>query len=77
MLEQITPEQFDEWVAFGCHVEPFGYEVEWLRTGTMTAMIYAANGGKGKGLNPSSYIPQRKRENTAEAFRKQMEAKYG
>jgi hypothetical protein len=80
MLSQITPEQFDEWLAFGCFVEPFGSEIDWLKTGTITSMIFAANGGKGNGTNPGSYVPEfGKTKNTSnlEIFKQQMEAKYG
>ena len=34
MLDSITPEQFEEWLAFGLYLEPFGSDVEWLKTGT-------------------------------------------
>jgi hypothetical protein len=78
MLEQITPEQFDEWLAFGCYVEPFGHEIDWLRTGTVAAMLYAANGGKGSGTNPATYIPKmtKSKKSTIDTFRKQMQERY-
>jgi hypothetical protein len=78
MLAQITPEQFDEWVAFGCFLEPFGQEIDWLKTGTIAAMIFAANGGKGSGCNPASYVPKfnESKKDSIDTFRRQMEARY-
>jgi hypothetical protein len=78
MLGQITPEQFDEWLAFGLQIEPFGFENEWLQIGTIASMIFAAGGGKGEGQKPSAYIPTMK-ENThdeIEAFRRFIETRY-
>ena len=79
MLSQITPEQFDEWLAFGCYIEPFGSEIGWLQTGTVASMIFAANGGRGEGVDPNSYVPKFgfKKSSNLENFKKQMEAKYG
>lgn len=79
MLDSITPEQFEEWLAFGLYLEPFGSDVEWLKTGTIASMIYSANGGKGEGTKPSDYIPKYKpkRRNSIASFEKIVAAKYG
>ena len=78
MLSMITPEQFQEWLAFGLYLEPFGSDVEWLKTGTVASMIYAANGGKGEGTHPSDYIPNRKQKRgSVSSFQKMVAAKYG
>ena len=74
----ITPEQFQEWLAFGLYLEPFGSDVEWLKTGTVASMIYAANGGKGEGTHPADYIPNKKRKRgSVSSFQKMVAAKYG
>jgi|TARA_R110000824_G_scaffold129388_5_gene290629 hypothetical protein len=78
MLHSITPEQFDEWLAFGLYLEPFGSDIEWLKTGTIASMIYSANGGKGEGTRPSDYIPRYKpKPNSIASFEKIVAAKYG
>jgi len=78
MLGMITPEQFQEWLAFGLYLEPFGSDIEWMKTGTIASMIYAANGGKGEGTRPSDYIPNRKRKRgSVSNFHEMVAAKYG
>ena len=78
MLGMITPEQFQEWLAFGLYLEPFGSDIEWVKTGTIASMIYAANGGKGEGTRPSDYIPNQKRKRgSVSSFEKMVAAKYG
>jgi hypothetical protein len=78
MLSTITPEQFQEWMAFGLFLEPFGSDIEWVKTGTIASMIYAANGGKGEGTRPSDYIPNRKRKRgSVSSFQQAVAAKYG
>tara|TARA_R110000824_G_scaffold11593_3_gene50813 strand:+ start:5881 stop:6120 length:240 start_codon:yes stop_codon:yes gene_type:complete len=78
MLDAITPEQFEEWLAFGLYLEPFGSDVEWLKTGTIASMIYCANGGKGEGSRPSDYIPKHKqKKNPIASFQQIVATKYG
>ena len=79
MLAMITPEQFQEWLAFGLYLEPFGSDIEWVKTGTIASMIYAAHGGKGEGTRPSDYIPnlKRKRRGSVSSFHEMVAAKYG
>ena len=78
MLAMITPEQFQEWLAFGLYLEPFGSDVEWVKTGTIASMIYAANGGKGEGSSPADYIPNQKRKRgSVTSFQQMVAAKYG
>ena len=78
MLNMITPEQFQEWLAFGLYLEPFGSDIEWVKTGTIASMIYAANGGKGEGTRPSDYIPNQKRKRgSVSSFQQAVAAKYG
>tara|TARA_R100000152_G_C6782231_1_gene219177 strand:- start:6895 stop:7161 length:267 start_codon:yes stop_codon:yes gene_type:complete len=77
MLSQITPEQADEWVAYGVYLEPFGFEMDWLQTGTLASMVYAALGGKGTGTSPADYIPTDKPDNSVDEFRAVIAAKYG
>ena len=78
MLNMITPEQFQEWLAFGLYLEPFGSDIEWMKTGTIASMIYAANGGKGEGTRPTDYIPNQKRKRgSVSNFHKMVAAKYG
>lgn len=74
----ITPEQFQEWLAFGLYLEPFGSDIEWIKTGTIASMIYAANGGKGEGTRPSDYIPNhRRKRGSVSSFEQMVAAKYG
>jgi hypothetical protein len=78
MLSMVTPEQFEEWLAFGLYLEPFGSDVEWIKTGTVASMIYAANGGKGEGTQPADYIPNKKRKRgSVSGFQQMVAAKYG
>ena len=78
MLHSITPEQFEEWLAFGLYLEPFGSDIEWLKTGTIASMIYSANGGKGEGTRPGDYILKHKpKSNSIASFEKIVAAKYG
>ena len=68
MLESMTPQQMDEWIAY-YRIEPFGDE--WLQAGTIAAVMYnvvasvgAAMGGKSlkdKDMrDPDDFIPSDK-----------------
>ena len=49
-----------DWMSY-YQLEPFGYKVDWLRTGVVAAMIANVNRKKGtKPAMPEDFIPKRK-----------------
>lgn len=60
MLDQMTPEQMDEWIAFGL-LEPFGDA--WRQTGTIAAEVNNVHASKQSELrDPEDYLPAESRQ---------------
>ena len=60
MLDQMTPEQMDEWIAFGL-LEPFGDT--WRQAGMVAAEINNVNASKQSELrDPEDYLPPESRQ---------------
>jgi hypothetical protein len=60
MLDEMTPEQMDEWIAFGV-LEPFGDS--WRQTGTIAAEINNVYASKQSEIrDPEDYLPPESRQ---------------
>ncbi len=59
MLDAMTPEQMDEWIAYSL-IEPFGDE--WRQTATVVAELNNVHAGRESELKgPDDYLPEEAR----------------
>lgn len=60
--ESVTDAQLRDWMTFFA-MEPWGFEADWYRTGTIAAMVGNAAPGRRSGskpFSPSDFVPRMK-----------------
>jgi hypothetical protein len=58
LLACLTSRQISEWIAFS-ELEPFGEQIDWLRTGVLASLIANVNRQKGaKPFKPTDFMPE-------------------
>lgn len=63
MLTELSSWQIAEWMAY-YNLEPFGEQVEWLRSGAICSVIANVNRGqKGKVFTPEDFMPPKEEHN--------------
>jgi len=61
LLACLTSRQVSEWIAFS-ELEPFGEQIDWLRTGVLASLIANVNKQKGaKPFKPTDFMPEESR----------------
>jgi hypothetical protein len=58
LLERLTSAQIAEWLAYYA-IEPFGYRVDWLRTGVVASTIAnASRARRSRKFAPEDFMPK-------------------
>ncbi len=62
LLKDLNSLEIAEWIAY-YNIEPFGYTMDWLRTGVVASMIANVNRKKGtKPAMPEDFVPNKRKK---------------
>ena len=83
LMDSITEPMLRRWIAYFSR-EPWGYDVEWFRVGTVAAMVGNASPNRRKGakaFEPADFIPKMRAQTpparNPQEFRMQARAVFG